>query len=127
MRTKWAEYLKRQITGTDPKAMESEYAYTETSPLTMASTVIFTWASQLKLSDAMFRYAKELQRTDTGGDDDTFDYFPDAMEALYQLCQGIGGSAAKIVYEETRALQWEKKYKGLEYETIDQQFLPWAS
>jgi hypothetical protein len=49
-------------------------------------------------------WAKEIQaeaRQGVGGDDSHFDYFPDYVEGLHQLCSQIGSTEAKIAYNET--------------------------
>jgi hypothetical protein len=48
-------------------------------------------------------WAKEIQGdvANVGGDDSHYDYFPDYVAGLHQLCQQLGTDEAKIAYNET--------------------------
>lgn len=127
MATTWAEYLNTQVHGTLPRAMEDDYTRVETSPLDMCSTMFFIWAARDRLMKAADSYARMLRETEVGGDDDTFDYFPDAIEALYQLCYALGDDA-KTIYEQTIVHAWNSKYRDIgDYESIEQQFPKWGA
>ena len=86
----WGDYVHHYLTraGFDPSLLV-ELASTEGY-----QDVLMLSGEQRHLLTIARAFGQLLERDaredNIGADDGTYDYFPDAVEALYQLCRGIG-------------------------------------
>jgi hypothetical protein len=106
----------------------ADYVVVPTTSLDGFQDGVFIHATEDQLMEAARKFSRTLIQDleGLGGDDSVYDYYPDAIEALYQLCVGIGSADARVEYEMTINNAWEEQYKAVgEFPTIDTCFPAW--
>lgn len=111
----WGKYLEGQI-------KEDTRTY-QISPLDIVQDAVFiSFFDEQRLTEVAREFATELAHDMPGGDDSVFDYFPDAMEALAQLCKVIGTEESKRIYVDTYDSKMADQYAAYEG---DPELWPW--
>lgn len=90
--------------------------------LDQTANAVFVRARADVLYDVAHDFAFTLiaDAPDVSGDDTYFDYFPDAMQALYQLCRAVDTPETKRLYLETRDTCYHARYDDdIEFDTVD--------
>ena len=120
----WAHHVEKQL------AMSGGYATAMLTPLHLISEIFYIHAAAEQLLEVARRFAEVLKSNvgESCGDDEHYDYFPDAMEALYQTCT-LAGPGGKALYERTRKFAWDNHWSETEeYDgKIDACFTAWGS
>lgn len=121
LRDAWKGYTTRWL---------KEYETHFVTDVAIASNIFILRASEMQLIRTAIAFKDILIDTldGLGGDDSVFDYYPDAVEVLYQLCKVLPDPVVgKYIYELVINTAWSRVYgtEGNEWGTIDNCFPTW--